>query len=77
MTPTTKPVTRESNERLDRRNIIVIVGPGNILAFRLKGTRRTYETTIGACASLAIKQWANAERARRLALRKAKREGRS
>jgi hypothetical protein len=27
---TTKPVVRESNERLDRRNIVVIVGTGNL-----------------------------------------------
>lgn len=73
MTPTTKPTVRESNERLDRRNIVVILGPGNLLGFRLKGTRRVYETTIGACASLAIKQHVAAERARKAAARKARR----
>lgn len=73
MTPTTKPTVRESSERLDRRNIVVIIGPGALIGFRLKGTRRTFETTVGACASLAIKQFVNAERARKAAARKARR----
>jgi hypothetical protein len=73
MTPTTKPVVRESSERLDRRNVVVIVGPGNLIGFRLKGTRRTFETTIAACAHLAMKQWAVAERARKAAARKSRR----
>lgn len=73
MTPTTKPVIRESNERLDRRNVVVIVGPGNLLGFRLKGTRKTFETTVGACCHLAMKQHAAAEYARKKAARKARR----
>jgi hypothetical protein len=65
-------VVRESSERLDRRSIVVILGPGNLLGFRLKGTRRVFETTIGACASLAIKQHVASERARKAAARKSR-----
>ena len=75
-TKTTKAVHRESTDgERDRgtyRQWIITVGPGNLLGFRLKGTRRVYDTTVGACASLALRQWANAERARKLAARKAK-----
>jgi hypothetical protein len=75
-TKTTKAVNRESTDgERDRgimRNWIVTIGPGNLIVFRLKGCRARYETTVGACASLALRQWANAERARKLAARKAK-----
>lgn len=73
MTPTTKPVVRESSERLDRRNVVVIVGPGALIGFRLKGTRKVLETTIGACYHMAAKQHAAAEHARKVAARKARR----
>lgn len=75
MTPTHKPVVRESNERIDRRNVVVIVGPGNIIGFRMKGRRKVYETTIGACAHLAIKQAVFAERAAKKAKKDAKKKG--
>ncbi len=70
-TKTVKAVSRETSEsERDRgrsRNWIIVVGPGNLVGFRLKGTRRTYETTVGACAALARRQWAVAERNRKAA----------
>jgi hypothetical protein len=71
MTPTTKPIVRESSARDAGRFIIVIIGPGRIIGFRLKGTRKVYETTVDACYSMAVK----AENARRKAERAAKRKG--
>lgn len=75
MTPTVKPVIRESNERIDRRNVVVILGPGNIIGFRMKGRRKVYETTIGACAHMAIKQHVLAERAAKKRAKEAKKKG--
>lgn len=75
-TLTTKPVIRESYEKLDRRNTIITLGPGNLISFRAKGRRKAYETTIGACADMAIKQYVFAEKKRKAAERKARREGR-
>lgn len=70
MTPTTKPTVRESSERISRRNCIVILGPGNLIAFRLKGTRKAYETTVGACYSMAVRQHVIATKAAKAAARK-------
>jgi len=77
MTPLRKPVTRLSTDSVTRngRNLVVILGPGALIGFREHGRRRIYTTTIGACASLAMKQTAAAQRAAKLAARAAKGKG--
>ena len=74
-TKTTKAIRRESSElvRFKRgfRNVIVTLGPGNLIGFHTKGTRTHYETTIGACVSMAVKQFAAAREAEKAAKRKA------
>lgn len=71
-TPTHRPVSRLSTARDAGRNIIIIVGPGELLAFRLKGTRRIYTTTVGACYCLAVKAETRARQAEKAAKRKGK-----
>lgn len=66
MTPTTKATKRVSSDRWRGRNIIVIVGPGNLIGFRLKGTRKTYETTAYNCMEMAARAQANHERIEKL-----------
>lgn len=55
MTPTTKPVSRVSTARDAGRQIVITIGPGELIGFRLKGTRTTWETTVGACYTMAVK----------------------
>jgi hypothetical protein len=69
MTPLTKPVVRRTNVRDAGRDVVVILGPGNLIGFRLHGTRKIITTTLGGCYMLAAK----AEALRIAAERKAKR----
>jgi hypothetical protein len=55
MTPTTRPVSRLSTARDAGRQIVIIIGPGELIGFRLKGTRKVLETTVGACYCMAAK----------------------
>lgn len=59
MTKLTKPVRRETlsrvYERCQHRAVILTVEPPGLLAFRLKGCRRTYRLTIDGCYMLAVK----------------------
>jgi len=75
ITKTTKAVKRESSElaryKRELRNVIVILGPGNLIGFRIKGLRTTLETTVGACVSMAAKQLAAARESEKAAKRKA------
>lgn len=71
-TPTLRPVSRLSTARDAGRQIVIIVGPGELLGFRLKGTRRIYTTTVGACYSVAVKAEVRARQAEKIAKRKAK-----
>jgi hypothetical protein len=76
MTPTHKRTVRLSSDVSGRRRaIVVIVGPGSLLGFREHGTRKVYETTAGACYSLAVKQHVAAVKAAKLAARKARKAG--
>ena len=79
ITKTTKAVRRESSElaryKREFRNVIVILGPGNLIGFRIKGLRTTLVTTVGACVSMAARQKAAARQAEIDAKRKA--EGKS
>lgn len=62
----TKAVHRVSSDRDAGREIVVILGPGALIGFRLKGCRKIVETTVRACYEMAVK----AEVARRKAQRK-------
>lgn len=75
MTPLKKSVTRLSDDSFGRfgRKLVVILGPGQLIGFREHGRRKVYTTTIGACAALAMKQIVAAERAAKVAARKARR----
>ena len=73
MTPTTKPVIRESSDRDAGRNIIIIVGPGPLLGFRLKGTRKVYTTTVLACYQGAVRAEVASKAAAKKKTRKARR----
>lgn len=49
-----KPVKRETYSRDHRnRTLIAILEPGDILTFRVKGSRSTYSVTLGQCFNLA------------------------
>lgn len=54
---------RESTDTESQRSIVVIIGPGRAIGFRLKGTRRIESTTVGACYALAVRQRVAMERA--------------
>lgn len=72
MTPTTKATVRLSNARFDGREVVVILGPGNLIGFRSKGRRTVCETTVEACMSMAVKQAVAARKAAKKAARKAR-----
>lgn len=56
-TPLRKTVVREALRTRDAgRSIIVSLEPGDVIAFRLKGCRRTFRTTLAACYCMAVKQ---------------------
>ena len=57
MTPLSsiKPVVRESLVRDAGRNVVVIIGPGNLVGFRLKGTRHIYSIPLLAVYAMAVK----------------------
>lgn len=62
-TKTTKAVIRESSAVDAHRNIIIIVGPGELIGFRLKGTRKVYTTTVSACYVKAVRAEMESKRA--------------
>jgi len=73
MTPLTKPVRRVTLLRVDRsRQAVVSLEPGDLITIRLKGTRTTEVIPIGAVYDLAVKIRVRAEKAERLAKKKAK-----
>lgn len=75
MTVLTKPVRRECPRTLERgRTIILELRPGDVLAFRAKGTRTTYTTTVAACFHLAARQYAAEQRKLKAEARKARRK---
>ena len=76
MTRLTKPIRRETvRTAVQGREIIVILQPGDLIAFRQKGCRKTYTTTIGACFWLAAKADAVEQAKIKKAERKARRQG--
>lgn len=68
----TGAVERLSDARLGRfgRELVVILGPGELIGFREKGRRKIYTTTIGACAAMAVKQTVAAAKAAKRQRRK-------
>lgn len=70
LTRTHKATVRLTPDRDAGRQIVVIVGPGPLLGFRLAGTRKVYETTVRACYEMSVKAAKARERALKLANRK-------
>lgn len=77
MTKLKKPVRRVSDEWVREqgklRPIVVSVYPGDVIGFRLLGTRREERTTVRACRDLAIKLRVRAEKRERKEARLGKR----
>lgn len=82
MTTLTKPLRRECLSTVRHsggrtRPVIVELDRGDVLRFRLKGTRTSYPLPIGSAFALAVNAWAQArkeaKKAARIARRKAKR----
>jgi hypothetical protein len=63
MTPLAKGTLRESTVRDAGRNVIVRIGPGDVIAFRLKGCRRWTEAALVNCYHMAVKAEIAAKRA--------------
>lgn len=55
ITKTHKATVRLTPDRDAGRPIVIIVGPGPLIGFRLAGTRKVYETTARACYELAVR----------------------
>lgn len=70
-TKLTKDVTRETNVRVQGRELIVTLKPNGTIVFREKG-RRTgeIEVLLEACWSLGVKQKVAADKAAKKAARK-------
>lgn len=79
MTPIRKKVFRESSTIIREcgraRAIIVGILPGDVLGFRLKGTRRQYVLPIGAMFYQAARLHGEEEKRQKAAARKARRGG--
>ena len=77
MTLLNKPVRRETRCTFEQhRPIIVTLEPGDVIAFRQKGCRKTWKTTLGACFHMAVKAEVRAEQAAKAQARKVRRIGR-
>ena len=59
MTRVKKKWSRETDssvfEKGKNRRVIVILEPGGVIGFRLKGTRKTYNLTAAKCHMMALK----------------------
>ena len=74
MTILKRRVRRECANTAERgRPIIVTLEPGDVIGFRLKGTRKTFRTTLYHCFMEAAKAEAERVRMERRKARKAKR----
>ena len=74
MTSLTRTVRRECCRTAEHaRPVIVTLEPGDLIRFRLKGTRTTYTTTLLACYHLAARIYATEQAKQRVATRKARR----
>ena len=77
----TKDVFRETRayirDRGKARALILGLGAGDVVTVRLKGTRRAYVLPADHIYYQAVKVWAQAERARKAAERKNRRDSRA
>ena len=71
-TKTHKCVARETSAIVQRRPIIVYLGPGELMGVRLKGTRKTYWSTVRHFHDMCVR----IEAAAQAASKKAEREAR-
>ena len=56
MTKLDKNISRETTRPAEAgRPLIVTLEPGDIISFRLKGTRQVVKTTLMACYHMALK----------------------
>lgn len=79
MTELTRPVTRRAREARgpgSSRNLVVTLGPGDVLTMRLAGKRTRYTAPLSTVFVQLALWHANAERARRQAERQARKEAR-
>ena len=77
MTGLTRPVSRLTMRWRQRgRPVVVTLEPGDSITFRLKGTRKVWQTSLEACFWIALKAEAR-EQARLAALARAERRRRS
>ena len=68
MTRLDKPVRRETCRTQEQgRLLIVTLEPGDTIAFRQKGCRKTWKTTLSACFALAVKAEVRANQLERIA----------
>jgi len=76
MTPSTKPVTRESSAYVRDRGLraVIVTIHGSILELRAKGLRQRETLDIAACYNAAVKQRVAREKAEKAAARKARRK---
>jgi len=59
-----RPVSRRTSLPVDRRyRVVVTLLPGDLIAFRLERTRKSFVTTLRACYELAVQVHVAAERA--------------
>lgn len=69
ITRTHTATKRLTPDRDAGREIVIIVGPGPLVGFRLAGTRKVHETTARACYEMAVKAEKARERAAKAKLR--------
>lgn len=62
MTPLNKPVTRRTNEIVDRRQIVVTLYPNGLLGLRLSGCRKAEMIPLTHCYYQAVKARISAEK---------------
>ncbi len=79
MTSVTKTIKRLSTATVRsggkmREIVIELTPPGAEITFRLKGTRQSYSLPVGFCFTKAVEVHIREEKARKAALRKAKRD---
>lgn len=75
VTPSTKPVTRETSAFVRDRGLraLIVTVHGSLLELRPKGLRNRETLDLAGCYSLAVRQRVAREKAERQAARKARR----
>lgn len=73
MTPTSKPVTRVTIGAYHGRQLVVTLGPGDVLYLRQKGRRQVEGIDLASCYERAVKRRVAKELFEKAATRKARR----